>query len=202
MPLVRKPLSPAQPAPRASLEGTTSDERWAAARAAAGKPDGAILLASALSTEREPRVREAIFTSLARIATPESAAAVVAYLRSDDASLRTGAIDALRAMPAAASVHLPRLLADPDADVRLLTCELARGLPVIEANRLLCELLEVEIEKNVCAAAIEVLAEIGRPEALPSLARCATRFDGDPFVAFSIKVATDRILAPSRAPRE
>ena len=94
------------------------------------------------------------------------------------------------------------LLADPDADVRLLSCELARGLPDDEANRLLCELLEVETEKNVCAAAVEVLAEIGRPEALPSLTRCATRFDGDPFIAFSIKVATERIVAPPSRRRE
>ena len=88
------------------------------------------------------------------------------YLRSDDASLRTGALDALRAMPAAArAAHLPGLLADPDADVRLLSCELVRDLPEAEANRLLADLLERETEANVCAAAIEVLAEIGRPEA-------------------------------------
>jgi HEAT repeat protein len=194
MPLVRKPSAPAAAA-ASPVEGTT-DERWAAARAAAEKPDGVALLSAALSQEGDPRVREAIFTSLARIATAESAAAVVPYLRSDDASLRTGAVDALRAMPRASGLHLPRLLADPDADVRLLSCELARGLPDGDANRLLCELLEAETEKNVCAAAVEVLAEIGRPEALPSLTRCATRFDGDPFIAFSIKVAIDRIAAP------
>ena len=90
---------------------------------------------------------------------------------------------------------MPRLLADPDSDVRLLSCELVRGLPEGEANRLLCDLLERETEKNVCAAAVEVLAEIGRPEALPALARCAERFAGDPFLAFGIKVATDRIGA-------
>ena len=196
MPLVRKPSTPAPPTPPASVTEGTSDERWAAARLAAEKPDGVRLLCDALSQEGDPRVREAIFTSLARIATAESAAAVVPYLRSDDASLRTGAVDALRAMPRASGLHLPRLLADPDADVRLLSCELARGLPEEDANRLLCDLLEVETEKNVCAAAVEVLAEIGRPEALPSLTRCATRFDGDPFIAFSIKVAIDRIAAP------
>jgi hypothetical protein len=101
-------------------------------------------------------------------------------------------------MPQACRPHLPALLADADADVRLLSCELARGLPDEEANRLLCDLLERETEKNVCAAAIEVLAEIGRPEALPSLARCGTRFSGDPFIAFSLKVATERIIAPAR----
>lgn len=180
----------------------TADERWAAARAAGTKPENVDALSAALAQETDARVREALFTSLARIATAESAAAVLPYLRSDDANLRTGALDALQAMPVATAARLPGLLADPDADVRLLSCELVRGLADDEANHLLCELLEVEVEKNVCAAAIEVLAEIGRPEALPSLSRCAARFDGDPFLAFSIKVATDRILSPPRANRE
>ena len=199
MPLVRKPSSqsPAAAAPPSLGEGT-SEQRWAAVRAAAERPDGLTLLAAALGRESDPRVREAIFTGLARLASPESAAVVVPHLRSDDANLRTGAIDALRAMPQACQPHLPALLADSDADVRLLSCELARGLPDEEANRLLCDLLERETEKNVCAAAIEVLAEIGRPEALPSLARCGTRFSGDPFITFSLKVATERIVAPAR----
>jgi HEAT repeat protein len=202
MPLVRKPATPAPPAAAASLTEGSSDQRWAAARLAAEKPDGVALLSGALAKENDPRVREAIFTGLARIATAESAAAVVPYLSSDDASLRIGAIDALRAMPRVAAPHLPALLAGSDADERLLSCELARGLPDDEANRLLCQLLEVETEKNVCAAAVEVLAEIGRPEALPSLTRCGTRFDGDPFIAFSIKVAIERIVAPPRSRRE
>jgi HEAT repeat protein len=199
MPLVRKPSSqtPAAADPPALGEGT-SEQRWSAVRTAAERSDGLALLADALSRESDPRVREAIFTGLARLATPESAAVVVPHLRSDDANLRTGAVDALRAMPQACRPHLPALLADDDADVRLLSCELARGLPDDEANRLLCDLLEREIDKNVCAAAIEVLAEIGRPEALPSLARCGTRFSGDPFITFSLKVATERIIAPAR----
>ena len=195
MPLVRKPPPVAAPASAPlPIEGT-SDARWAAARAAAGRPDGVAVLAAALAREDDPRVREAIFTGLARTATPESAAVVVPYLRSEDAALRTGAIDALRAMPLATSVHLAQLLADPDADVRLLSCELVRGQPEEEANRLLCDLLQAESEKNVCAAAIEVLAESGRPEALPALARCAARFSDDPFIAFSVKIASDRIVA-------
>lgn len=199
MPLVRKPSSqvPAASTPAALGEGT-SEQRWSAVRAAAERPDGLALLADALSHESDPRVREAIFTGLARLATPESAAVAVSHLRSDDANLRTGAVDALKAMPQAYRSHLPALLADSDADVRVLSCELARGLADEEANRLLCDLLEQETEKNVCAAAIEVLAEIGQPKALPSLARCGTRFSGDPFITFSLKVATERIIALAR----
>jgi HEAT repeat protein len=165
-------------------------------RAAAERPEGVSLLAAALPREADPRVREAIFTGLARAATAESASVVIPYLRSDDASLRTAAIDALRAMPAATRLYVPDLLTDPDADVRLLSCELARDLPEDEANRLLGDLLVRETEKNVAAAAIEVLAEIGRPEVLPALVACAERFSDDAFLAFSVKVVADRIGQP------
>jgi hypothetical protein len=198
MPLIRRPPPRSEPsaAVPASLTDGTTDQRWAAVRAAAAQPDGVGLLAAALVEERDPRVLEAIFTGLARAATVESAAAVVPFIRSEDASLRAGALDALRAMPEASRSHIARLLADPDADVRLLSCELVRGLPEGEANRLLSDLLDRETEKNVAAAAVEVLSEIGRPEALPALAHCAERFAGDSFLAFSVKVATDRIGGP------
>jgi hypothetical protein len=198
MPLIRKPsaaVPQASVAPLPSLTSGSSDERWAAVRAADGKPDQVPLLAQALAREQDLRVREAIFTALGRIATAESAEAVVPYLRSDDANLRTGAIDALRAMPAASARHLPQLLSDADADVRLLSCELARDMPAAEANRLLCALLAGETEKNVCASAVEVLSEICDASALPVLQRCAARFADDPFMAFSIKVAIDRLGA-------
>lgn len=197
MPLVRRPSPPAEAADApASLTEGTIDQRWAAVRAAAERSDGVALLAAALPRESDPGVREAIFTGLARAATAESAAAVIPYLRADDAGLRNAAIDALRAMPQATRPHVAGLLADPDPDVRLLSCELARGLPEDEAGRLLGDLLARETEKNVAAAAIEVLAEIGRPDVLPALEACAERFAGDGFLLFSIKVAADRIGRP------
>ena len=146
-------------------------------------------------------MREAIFTSLARIATAESVELVLPFLRSDDAHLRTGALDALRAMKGVVWPYVPQLLDDRDADVRLLACELARNLPGEEAARLLCELLDSELEPNVCASAVEVLAEVGGPEALPVLARCADRFRGTAFLEFSIKITADRIRSQSSQPR-
>lgn len=198
MPLIRRPSPPSDSSAGASASLTegTSDQRWAAVRAAAGQPGGVALLVAALPQERDPRVLDAIFTGLARAATAESAAAVVPFIRSEDASLRAGALDALRAMPEASRPHIAGLLADPDADVRLLSCELVRGMAEGDANRLLSDLLVRETEKNVAAAAVEVLAEIGRPEALAALALCAERFADDSFLTFSIKVATDRIGGP------
>jgi HEAT repeat protein len=158
-------------------------------------------LAAALRKEDDSRVREAIFTALARIGTRESVDELVSVLRSDDASLRTGALDALRIVARAKREFVPGLLRDADPDVRILSCELIRGLAAGEATAMLCELLEVEQEGNVCAAAVDVLAEVGNANALATLAECAKRFADTPFLVFAIKIATDRITAQSTRTR-
>jgi HEAT repeat protein len=199
MPLIRKPpgTSPTAPPPATGDLGSASPEaRWAAARALA-TPADIPALAAALREERDPRVREAILTSLGRIGGAAAAEAVVPHIRSDDAGLRTAALDALHAMPEAMASSLAGLLDDADPDVRLLACDLLRALPGVTPTRLLCDLLERESEPNVCAAAIEVLAEVGGPDALPTLARCAERYAALPFLAFSIRVAIERIGAKS-----
>jgi HEAT repeat protein len=179
----------------AGLGSADPEERWTAARSAAQTPDCAPALAAALPQETDSRVREAMFTSLARIGTRESLAGIIPMLRCNDAALRTGALDALRSSVLAKHELLPQLLNDPDVDVRILSCELARGLASEQAHRSLCALLAREGEVNVCAAAIEVLAEVGSPAALPVLAQCAQRFSHVPFITFAIKLATDRITA-------
>ena len=138
-----------------------------------------------------------MFMSLARMGTAQSVELILPFLRMDEAHLRTAALDALRAAKSAAWPYLPRLLEDADADVRLLACELVRGVPGDDATRMLCRLLEAEFEPNVCASAVEVLAEVGGAQALPVLVRCEERFRATPFLAYSIKVAADRIRSQS-----
>ena len=180
-----------------ALSNGNQEERWTAARAAARITGGVDALAIALQSEVDARVREAMFTSLTRIGSPQSVNAIIPLLRVDDASLRIGALDALRAMPGAVRESLPGLLSDSDSDVRILSCEIVRGLPAEEATSILCALLANEPEVNVCAAAIDVLAEVGSAAALPVLDVCAARFQETSFLAFAIKVARDRILAQS-----
>jgi hypothetical protein len=96
-------------------------------------------------------------------------------------------------MPDATAPHIPRLLSDGDTDVRLLACELARNQPTGDADRLLTNILATEKQANVCAAAVEVLAEAGSAELLPLLAQCAARFPDDPFLAFAVRLASERI---------
>ncbi len=203
MPLIRNASDKAggaSPEALVSLAGASPDERWAAARAACD-PAAIPSLAEALAHERDPRVREAIFTALARIATPESAQIALPYLRVDDANMRTGAMDALRAMQDACRPYLPGLLTDPDPDVRLLACDLVRDLGGADGPRWLCALIETEPEANVCAAAVEALGEIADVAAAPALSRCARRFPDDPFLGFAIKVVVDRLGGVPTAPR-
>ena len=200
MPLIRKefvgPTAPTEADLQqvtAALRGGTAQERWDAARSLGAQPAAAGMLGEALASEKDWRVREAIFTSLARLATVEAAEAVVPYLRSDDAGMRTGALDALRDMILAVRPFLPALLGDPDPDIRLLCCDLVRELPAADATDLLCAVLERDTEPNVCAAAVEVLAEIGLPAALPALEQCGARFSDQTFLTFAVKTAADRI---------
>src|SRR5579872_3990783 len=202
MPLIRKaPAASAEPSgsdfqeASARLRGGTTQERWSAARSLGTQPGAAPVLGDALAREPDARVREAILTSLARLASPESIDVVVAQLRSDDAQLRTGALDALRHMIAAVLPRLPALLTDADPDVRVLCCDLVREIPSAEGTELLCGVLDRDSEPNVCAAAVDVLAEIGQPEALPYLAECAARFREQSFLTFAIKIAAERIAA-------
>jgi HEAT repeat protein len=183
-----------------SLASASPDERWSAARAAS-YPAAIPSLGEALARERDARVREAIFTALACIATPESAQVILPYLRVDDANTRTGAMDALRAMQHACRPYLPGMLTDPDPDLRLLACDLVREMGGDDGPRWLCALIETEPQANVCAAAVEALGEIADAAALPSLSRCAERFPDDPFLGFAIKVIADRLRGAPLPPR-
>lgn len=206
MPLIRKdpgpPVAPsAAAAPEAAglLTHGSADERWSAARRLAEQPDGAAALAAALPGESDARVREAILTGLIRHGGDAGVRALLPQIHSDDARLRTEALDALKAMPQALEPHLRDLLADADPDVRLLSCDIVRVLPAGRASKMLCELLDRETEANVCAAAIDTLAEVGGPDALAALDRCARRFPDQPFLAFATAAASQRIgPGPSR----
>jgi len=201
MPLVRRDI-PAAPGsgvaaeslpPVAALTSPEPDERWNAARALGMHPQAVPALAAALETEQVPRVREAIMTALMRIGDAASVTALLPYLRSADAALRAGAIEALQSLPQVVAPFVPMLLGDDDSDVRILAIELLRGFPAAEATRLLCGLLNGEEHPNVCASAIDALAEVGTSEALPVLRRCAERFAGTAFLPFAITVAIGRI---------
>lgn len=204
MPLIRKPSGPSAPSPSPpsdlpGLDSADPDDRWAAARAATATADHAARLATAVLLERDPRVREAMFTSLARIGTPASARSLMGMLHSNDAALRTGALDAMRVLVRTMKDLLPELLKDPDVDVRVLSCDLTRSLRSDDAAAMLCQVLAREQDVNVCAAAIDVLSEVGGSACVPAVEDCASRFNASPFLKFAASTAIDRMKAQSGA---
>jgi len=203
MPLVNREGAPPAPSTQggdedvdAHLLGLVSPEpecRWRAARFLGGRREAVPALAAALAQEHVPHVRQAIVTALMRVADEASVLVLLRYIRSQDARERAASLDALQALPEAVAPFVASLLADGDADVRILATELARNMPQVEATSLLCQVLEREDDPNVSAAAIEVLAEVGTPEAFPALRRCAERFAATPFLPFAVSAAIAQI---------
>jgi HEAT repeat protein len=201
MPFVKRGVNPAggdvpEAGPAASLAALRDPDaevRWKAARALGGKSEAVPALAVALGSETVPRVREAIMTALLRVGDEASVRALLPYLRAQDAGQRAAAIEALQALPAAIAPFMPALLADADIDVRILATELARNMPAGDATSVLCRLLDGEQQPNVCAAAVDVLAEVGTRDALPTLQACAERFSAVPFLPFAVSTAIARI---------
>ncbi|WP_207477481.1 HEAT repeat domain-containing protein [Arenibaculum pallidiluteum] len=201
MPLVRRDPEAREKAPGATAPDETGAllrspdpaQRRHAARALTTCPGAVPALVQALGVEGDAAVREAILAALSDIGDEAAALALISALRSEDAGLRNGALEALRSMPEAAAAHLPALLADGDSDVRILAAEIARGLSPAVATALLCAMLDSETHPNACGAALDVLTEVGTTDALPTLRRIAERFAGDPFVPFAVQVAMARI---------
>lgn len=200
MPLLRRGKPDETPPPVETIDALAGElrhadpeRRWSAARRLGDRPGAAEHLAAALARETEPRIVEAIFTSLARRGGEESAPHLFPLLRSDDAALRNGAIEALQTMPAALAGHIEELLHDLDSDVRIFAVELTRKMPAAPATLSLCRLLDRETHPNVCAAAVDVLAEIGSADAIPHLERCRDRFATQPFLLFAIAAAIETL---------
>lgn len=168
--------------------------RWGA-RDLVEHPQAATVLAERLQQEADLGVREAIFTTLEKLAGPLTAAALLPLLRSEDAGLRNGAIEALAAMPEATAPQVDVLLADGDADVRLFAVNLLADLRHPQVPAWLEQVLREEQVPNVVAGAIEVLAEVGTSALLPALEGARRRFSEDPFIGFAADIARERMAA-------
>lgn len=172
--------------------GSIDERRWAA-RDLVEFPESAAALGDHLSREPESQVREAIFTSLGAMANSEAVQALLPMLRTEDPQLRNGAIEALIEMPQAVGPRVQALLEDPDPDVRIFTVNLLGDLKHPDLNTWLIRVLNQDEHVNVVAAAIEVVAEVGTPDAVPALQAAVRRFSQDPFLGFAADVAIERI---------
>jgi len=120
---------------------------------------------------------------------------VLPLLRSEDANLRNSTIELLSALPDAVGPRIDELLRDADPDVRIFTVNLLGELKHPDVGRWLAQVLKLDAHINVVAASLEVLAEVGTPEALPALKLARQRFADDAFIGFAADLAVQRIEA-------
>lgn len=189
------PAAPDDAAPvsgDALLAAPTAGERRAAVRALEGSVDGQAALCRRLAVETAASVREAILAALIRHRSPAIAAALLPLLRTEEAPLRNAAIEALAEMPDEVAPHVEALLVDPDSDVRIFAGNMLGVLPHPRAGEWLLTAL-ADSHVNVCAAAIDGLAEIGDPATADALKAVPARFPDNSFIAFAVRVALGRI---------
>lgn len=177
----------------AQLRSGDTAQRRRAARDLADSPQAAATLGELLLAERDPSVREMLFTVLTGFASDEAVSALLPLLRSEDAQMRNGAIEALAAMPRAVAPRVSALLRDGDPDVRIFTVNMLGELRHESVVSWLEQVLQQDEQVNVVAAAIEVLAEVGSAADIAALRATVRRFDGDPFIGFAAQMAIERI---------
>lgn len=193
--VVERELTRDLPGLLAQLGSADAERRRWAARDLAEHPQAARALGDALARERDAGVRYAMFTSLSTLADASSVDVLLPLLRSEDAGLRNGAIEALAEMPQAVAPRVQALLHDADADVRIFAVNLLADLRHPQVPDWLAQVLAEEAQVNVVAAAIDALAEAGSPLHVPALRAAAARFGADPFLGFAAQMAIDRIEA-------
>jgi len=146
-----------------------------------------------LGIEPALSVRGSILTALISHQTPAAVEGLLPYLRSENAWLRNAAIEALQAMPDVLEPHVDSLLTDPDSDVRIFAVNVLAALPHYRVPAWLEQVVRHDAHVNVCAAAIEALADSGDARVIPALVAVVDRFPEEPFIGFATATAIRRI---------
>ena len=186
-----------QPRDCANLELQLSDpspaaRRWAA-RDLAECPDSSAALVEQLQREEDSSVREIILTTLTQLGDAEAVAGLVNCLRSEDAYVRNEAIEAMKLLPDEVAPIMGQLLKDPDPDVRIFAVNVLESLRHDQVEEWLSEVIKHDAHVNVCAAAVDLLGEVGTRYSLESLNNLKARFPDEPFIRFATDLAIKRI---------
>jgi len=171
------------------LDDPDPDVRREAALGLDGVAEAVQPLLEQVGTEEAALVRDAMLTTLAAHDTDQVAAGLAPHLASDDAGLRTAVAEALATMPLSAPSIVPRLLEDPDHDVRVMTAMVLADLPHPAALTWLAEMIRDDPHPNVVASAIDALLPSLGPEHTELLERAVRRFPNDPFLRFTVEAA-------------
>jgi len=146
-----------------------------------------------LLRETEPSVREAIFVALTLIGNSAAVESLVTCLRSNDAAIRNEAIEAMKSLPNSVAPIMAGLLSDPDPDVRIFTVNVLESLRHPDVEKWLIDVITRDRHVNVCAAAVDLLGELGTESAIGPLESLRKRFADVPYIGFASFLALKRI---------
>ncbi|KIH77221.1 HEAT repeat-containing protein [Geoalkalibacter ferrihydriticus] len=166
--------------------------RWAA-RDLADCPDSSGALVEQLQREQDSSVRGIILTTLTHLGDEEAVSGLVNCLRSEDASLRNEAIEAMKFLPSEVAPIMGQLLKDPDPDVRIFAVNVLESLRHEQVEEWLREVIEHDAHVNVCASAVDLLGEVGSTYSWEALENLKVRFPDEPFISFAADLALKRI---------
>jgi HEAT repeat protein len=189
----RDDVSPDQEQWIAGLMSADASTRRRAARALAELPNAVPVLCAHLANERNLSVRSIILTGLIINKSPAVVAGLLPLLGGEDANLRNGAIEALQQMPDEVAPHVESMLAAPDSDVRIFAINVLAALPHPMVPEWLRRVVMRDSHVNVCAEALDALAEVGEPDVIPALEALADRFSDVAFIRFAVDAAVRRI---------
>ncbi len=177
-------------------DDSPSVRRWAAMDLA-GDANAVQALGARLPREIDKAVREAILSTLVGIGGDAVVEVLVPHLRSESASLRGAVVEWLAQVPEVTAV-MPRLLADADADVRVLAVMVLATLQDPRVPGWLIDVVSNDPDRNVCGAAISELAEVGDEESCDAIESAALRFSQDPFITFAAQATIKRLTGGER----
>jgi HEAT repeat protein len=175
------------------LSSPLSTERRWGARDLAEFPEASSYLLDQLKKENDISVQEVIISSLIKIGDDIAIKGLINLLKSEDAHLRNAAIEALQNVPEKVSAYIEKLLHDNNSDVRIFTVNILESLRHPNVIKWLIEVLENDKNINVCATALDLLAEVGTKEALPAIKKVKERFSDEPYIQFAADLALRRI---------
>ncbi len=177
----------------AELLSGEAARRRQAARMLSRFPEGIPILCDHLEREPAVSVRSVIMTALIQSRSRAAVECLIRFLRSEHTALRNEAVEALQEMPDEIAPYMETLLSDPESDVRIFAVNILSVLPNPRAPEWLHNVILEDGHVNVCAAAVDCLAEVGTPGSIPALKKLRLRFGDQPFMTFAIDAALKRI---------
>jgi HEAT repeat protein len=146
-------------------------------------------------TERQnPSRGQAILNTLAGLDDPAGVREFAGWLFCEDPVLRSQAIDTMRLLDAEGARVLDALLGNRDPEVRIFAVDILDASRHPDAERWLVEVLERDLQANVCATAVELLCEVGTEASIDPLLHVKARFPRNLFIQFAADLALKRIL--------